>query len=208
MLTSHRFSCSLGTISLYFEDEALIGLDLEGSAGCGERLMAQLARHGIDPTAFRPEATPAALAVEQWLTNYAAGSRDPFTLPRKLYGTPFQISVWNALEALGYDEVISYAELARRVGSNGYRAVGTAVGHNPIPIIPVTALCGRTASSGDSAPGTALRPSGSSCAWKDTATDAGKGTQQPAAGSAGRCRPDTDPGGSGSAHVPDRLFQV
>ena len=63
MLTSHRFSCSLGTISLYFEDEALIGLDLEGSAGCGERLMAQLARHGIDPTAFRPEATPAALAV-------------------------------------------------------------------------------------------------------------------------------------------------
>ena len=28
MLTSHRFSCSLGTISLYFEDEALIGLDL------------------------------------------------------------------------------------------------------------------------------------------------------------------------------------
>ena len=123
MLTSHRFSCSLGTISLYFEDEALISLDLEGSAGCGERLMAQLARHGIDP------------AVEQWLTNYAAGSREPFTLPRKLYGTPFQISVWNALEALGYDEVISYAELARRVGSNGYRAVGTAVGHNPIPII-------------------------------------------------------------------------
>ena len=65
MLTSHRFSCSLGTISLYFEDEALIGLDLEGSAGCGERLMAQLARHGIDPAAFRTEATPAALAVEQ-----------------------------------------------------------------------------------------------------------------------------------------------
>ena len=126
MLTSHRFSWSLGTISLYFEDEALIGLDLEGSAGCGERLMAQLARHGIDP---------AALAVEPWLINYAAGSKDPFTLPRKLYGTPFQISVWNALEALGYDEVISYAELARRVGSNGYRAVGTAVGHNPIPII-------------------------------------------------------------------------
>ena len=118
MLTSHRFFCSLGTISLYFEDEALIGLDLEGSAGCGERLMAQLARHGIDPAAFRPEATPAALAVEQWLTNYAAGSRDPFTLPRKLYGTPFQISVWNALEALGYGQVISYAELARRVGSN------------------------------------------------------------------------------------------
>lgn len=97
--------------------------------------MAQLARHGVDTAAFRPEATPAAQAVEAWLTRYAAGSREQFALPRKLYGTPFQIAVWEALEALGYDEVISYAELARRVGSNGFRAVGTAVGHNPIPII-------------------------------------------------------------------------
>lgn len=172
MLTSHRFSCSLGTISLYFEDEVLIGLDLEGSAGCGERLMAQLARHGVDTAAFRPEATPAAQAVEQWLTNYAAGSKDPFTLPRKLYGTPFQISVWNALEALGYDEV-SRAELA-----GGWAPMDTGPwaplwDTTPFPSsFPVTALCGRTASSGDSAPGTALRPSGSSCAWKDTATDA------------------------------------
>lgn len=76
-------------------------------------------------------------------------SRDPFTLPGSSTASPFQISVWNALEALGYDEVISYAELARRVGSNGYRAVGTAVGHNPIPIIiPCHRIgAGRTASS-------------------------------------------------------------
>ena len=135
MLTSHRFSSTLGTVTLYLEDEVLIGLDLAGTAGCGGRLMAQLARHGVDTAAFRPEATPAARAVEAWLTRYAAGSQERFAPPRKLYGTPFQIAVWEALEALGYDEVISYAELARRVGSNGFRAVGTAVGHNPIPII-------------------------------------------------------------------------
>ena len=127
MLTSHRFSSTLGTVTLYLEDEVLIGLDLAG--------MAQLARHGVDTAAFRPEATPAAQAVEAWLARYAAGSQERFALPRKLYGTPFQIAVWEALEALGYDEVISYAELARRVGSNGFRAVGTAVGPNPIPII-------------------------------------------------------------------------
>ena len=135
MLTSHRFSSTLGTVTLYLEDEVLIGLDLAGTAGCGGRLMAQLARHGVDTAAFRPEATPAARAVEAWLARYAAGSLEQFALPRKLYGTPFQIAVWEALEALGYDEVISYAELARRVRSNGFRAVGTAVGHNPIPII-------------------------------------------------------------------------
>lgn len=44
MLTSHRFSSTLGTVTLYLEDEVLIGLDLAGTAGCGGRLMAQLAR--------------------------------------------------------------------------------------------------------------------------------------------------------------------
>ena len=48
MLTSHRFSSTLGTVTLYLEDEVLIGLDLAGTAGCGGRLMAQLARHGVD----------------------------------------------------------------------------------------------------------------------------------------------------------------
>ena len=41
-------------------------------------------------------------------------------------------------------------ELARRVGSNGYRAVGTAVGHNPIPII---IPCHRVVGSGGSLTG-------------------------------------------------------
>ena len=51
-------------------------------------------------------------------------------------GTPFQISVWNELLKIPYGNVNTYGEIADRVGTpNAARAVGNAVGANPIPII-------------------------------------------------------------------------
>jgi O-6-methylguanine DNA methyltransferase len=51
-------------------------------------------------------------------------------------GTEFQRRTWNALQAIPYGETISYAELACRVGSpKAARAVGTANGANPLPIV-------------------------------------------------------------------------
>ncbi len=54
-------------------------------------------------------------------------------LPLVLIGTPFQLRVWRELAAIPAGTVISYGDLAKRVGSpQAYRAVGTAVGANPI----------------------------------------------------------------------------
>lgn len=51
-------------------------------------------------------------------------------------GTPFQRGVWAALRTIAFGETISYAELARRVGSPAaVRAVGTANGSNPINVV-------------------------------------------------------------------------
>jgi methylated-DNA-[protein]-cysteine S-methyltransferase len=59
-----------------------------------------------------------------------------FDVPLEMNGTPFQRKVWNMLLEIPYGEVISYAQLADRVGSpRGFRAVGAANGKNPIPII-------------------------------------------------------------------------
>ena len=56
--------------------------------------------------------------------------------PVVLLGTPFQVSVWKSLLEIPYGRVISYNELAKRIGNpNSARAVGNAVGANPIPII-------------------------------------------------------------------------
>ncbi len=59
-----------------------------------------------------------------------------FDLPLSPEGTPFQLTVWRELERIPYGEVISYGELARRIGKpKASRAVGAANGANPIPIV-------------------------------------------------------------------------
>lgn len=70
------------------------------------------------------------------LAEYFAGERLAFDLPLAAAGTPFQRSVWSALSAIEYGEVISYGELARRIGNpRAVRAVGLANGRNPISIV-------------------------------------------------------------------------
>ena len=72
----------------------------------------------------------------QQLAEYFAGQRSAFELPLRPAGTPFQQTVWRALQTIPYGQTISYRELARRVGKpKAYRAVGNANGKNPIPII-------------------------------------------------------------------------
>lgn len=54
----------------------------------------------------------------------------------KLSGTPFQKRVWKAIQKIPYGKTLTYKELAKKVGSpNAYRAVGSACGKNPLPII-------------------------------------------------------------------------
>jgi methylated-DNA-[protein]-cysteine S-methyltransferase len=70
------------------------------------------------------------------LEAYFATERFGFDLPLAPEGTPFQREVWSALLAIPDGETGSYGELARRLGrSKASRAVGTANGRNPIPII-------------------------------------------------------------------------
>jgi methylated-DNA-[protein]-cysteine S-methyltransferase len=60
---------------------------------------------------------------------------EPFEVPIAFAGTRFQVAVWRALLDIPRGETISYGELARRVGSPAaVRAVGAAVGRNPVSI--------------------------------------------------------------------------
>ena len=70
------------------------------------------------------------------LTEYFQGKRKIFDLPLVIDGTDFQIQVWNQLRNIPYAMTITYAEQAEKIGNrNKARAVGTANGLNPIPII-------------------------------------------------------------------------
>lgn len=69
------------------------------------------------------------------LEQYFAGERTDFDVPLDMAGSPFQLSVWRALQDIPYGETISYGEQARRIGNPSPRAVGVANGQNPISLI-------------------------------------------------------------------------
>ncbi len=75
-------------------------------------------------------------AIIQQFSEYFAGERTAFDLKLFLSGTEFQKLVWNGLMKIPYGKTISYGALAASLNSpGGMRAVGTANGQNPIPII-------------------------------------------------------------------------
>lgn len=79
---------------------------------------------------------PVLRQAERELCEFFDGKRQQFTIPLTIRGTPFQNRVWNALCDVPFGATCSYSELARRIGSpKGVRAVGVALGRNPIAIV-------------------------------------------------------------------------
>ncbi len=93
-----------------------------------------------DPAPFR--------GVMDLLERYFAGQNPCCEVPLVVRGTPFQLAVWSALTRIPYGETRSYGDLAQAVDKpRAARAVGAAVGRNPIPIlIPCHRVIGSTGS--------------------------------------------------------------
>lgn len=89
-------------------------------------------KHKVNPI-YAPEKCE---EVHNQLKEYFNGERTFFELSMDLEGTLFQKSVWNALQTIEYGEVISYGDVAKRIGNpKAARAIGMANRANPIPII-------------------------------------------------------------------------
>ncbi len=70
------------------------------------------------------------------LAEYFTGTRETFTVPLVVRGSPFEMRVWQALQAIPYGTTCSYADVARAVGSPlAVRAVGSANGRNRLAIV-------------------------------------------------------------------------
>ncbi|MCC6270365.1 MAG: methylated-DNA--[protein]-cysteine S-methyltransferase [Microbacteriaceae bacterium] len=70
------------------------------------------------------------------LEEYFAGRRRSFSVPLAARGTTFQHAIWDQLRELEWGEVTTYGELGLGTGRpTAGRAVGGAIGANPIPII-------------------------------------------------------------------------
>jgi methylated-DNA-[protein]-cysteine S-methyltransferase len=113
-MTQLSFHSPIGDLTLTEEDGAIVSLDWGWARDQGETPLLKKARAQVQ--------------------EYLQGKRHQFDLPLEPMGTDFQKRVWKAMSAIGYGKTKSYGEVAAKLHS-GPRAVGTACGRNPIPII-------------------------------------------------------------------------
>lgn len=85
----------------------------------------------------RDDTVPVLVETIRQLGEYFAGERTTFDVPMAAVGTEFQHRVWAELVKIPYGVTVTYGEIARRLGlgNAASRAVGSANGSNPIPVI-------------------------------------------------------------------------
>jgi methylated-DNA-[protein]-cysteine S-methyltransferase len=122
-----RLQTPVGEISVFANDRAIFGLYTGKSNRKSKHGIFQSARDGNNDVLRQ---------VEKELESYFAGDLKKFTVPVEYSGTPFQEAVWRALCTIAYGELRSYADVAAALGKpQACRAVGGAVGRNPVSII-------------------------------------------------------------------------
>ena len=96
--------------------------------------------------------TPLLLEAKRQLDAYFDGDLTEFDLPLAPGGSGFQDRVWSKMCEIPYGRTMTYGDVAKQLNSSA-RAVGTACGRNPLPIlIPchrITATNGLGGYSGD-----------------------------------------------------------
>lgn len=90
-----------------------------------------------EPTGWDAVRDDAALSeVHEQVTQWMAGHRRSFSVPVAPAGTPFQQLVWAAVRDVPFGQTVTYGGLAHHLRSpHGARAVGSANGANPIPLL-------------------------------------------------------------------------
>jgi len=117
------YKSPVGLLQLVSDGSALVGLTFIDNEN-----IASLTEH-----TEQREVYPFQQTVEQ-LDQYFQGNLQNFNIPILLYGTEFQLRVWNELRNIPFGKTMSYKAQADKVG-NVARAVGLANGRNPISII-------------------------------------------------------------------------
>lgn len=126
MTHSSTFKTTLGWVTITASDTGVTSIDLSSSGRTSES-----SPGGGDPAEAIVD------AAKQQLLAYLDGERREFSLPVDWSaGTTFQRRVWKAITKIPYGRLRSYQWVAMRVGGKQYaRAVGMALGANPVPIV-------------------------------------------------------------------------
>lgn len=133
MYYAAQYPSPVGMLTLASDGDHLVGLWMEGQQYFGKSLP--------ESPVSCPDLPVFSLA-RTWLDGYFAGERPPAAaLPLRPLGSAFRQEVWRLLREIPYGRVVTYGELAEKMAARmnrsgmSSRAVGGAVGHNPLSIL-------------------------------------------------------------------------
>ena len=116
-------SSPVGKLTLVASKNGLVAIDLRNNA---KQVV----------TAKDASAQSILLKTKKQLEQYFAGKRTSFDVALDLVGTEFQVKAWRALCRIPFGKTITYGQQASNIKNpKAFRAVGSANGKNPIPII-------------------------------------------------------------------------
>ena len=121
LLFETSLNSPLGELGLLADNTHLIELSLIGLKGLSRRGKSEKERFKVE--------------IEE-LTQYISKKRNSITFKIQIGGTYFQKLVFKNMKTIKYGKVLTYKELAAKIGKpKAYRAVGSACGANRIPIV-------------------------------------------------------------------------
>jgi methylated-DNA-[protein]-cysteine S-methyltransferase len=113
----------VGKLRLIASDKGLVAIDVRNVKTRNDQVKNAAAQKILSATKMQ-------------LEQYFAGKRTAFDIPLDLEGTDFQQLAWRALCRIPFGKTISYGDQAKNIKKpKAFRAVGSANGKNPIPII-------------------------------------------------------------------------
>lgn len=131
MLFQWHYDSPLGGITLASDGTSLTGLWFDGQKYFGATL----------DDGHEEKLLPVFEETCRWLDIYFSGRKPGFTPPLAMQASPFRKAVWEILLTIPYGKTMTYGDIAKRIAAQkgiarmSARAVGGAVGHNPISLI-------------------------------------------------------------------------
>jgi methylated-DNA-[protein]-cysteine S-methyltransferase len=125
MIYTSTLKMPLGSMTAAAEDEALIGLWFFKQKYYPEQKSEWIKR--ADYPLFK--------SLDAWLRDYFSGKNPRLDFKLNPQGTDFQKRVWKLLLKIPYGKTSAYGAIAKALANSSARAVGGAVGHNPVSIL-------------------------------------------------------------------------
>ena len=121
------FNSPLGVIGLYSRGNKIVCIEMVGAVNEGPS--------GDGPALADGGKAKVLSDAKKQILAYLAGKLQVLDFPVEFHGTDFQEAVWKQIDKIKFGRTLSYGEIAAKIGNPAaVRAVGGAVGSNPLPL--------------------------------------------------------------------------